>query len=264
MRTRLDYERAKILLDAGKNQCEVARQTGIPRGTIKDWAKRGFCPQGGGVGRHHVDDPAAHINQSEERCKAYSYVLGEYLGDGCVRTLNRTYRLGIYNDKKYEGLNQLIQTSLQTILPQNKTNRISHGKGCWEIYVYSNNIPALFPQMGKGKKHERKIELLPWQLEIVDAHPKEFIRGLIYSDGCVYEHKHQQGRYSYRCYHFVNKSKDIVDYLVRSLAMIGIDKNARFDNKRQIWILSVYSKREREMLCSFIPARHELPISRPS
>ncbi len=42
----------------------------------------------------------------------------------------------------------------------------------------------MFPQDGPGKKHERPIALEPWQQEIVDAHPWEFIRGLIHSDGC--------------------------------------------------------------------------------
>lgn len=30
------------------------------------------------------------------------------------------------------------------------------------IYVYSNQLLKLFPQHGKGKKHERKIELTEW------------------------------------------------------------------------------------------------------
>ncbi len=266
MRTREEYEKVKSLLEAGHNKCQVARLTGIPRATIKDWILLGYCPKNGGRGRNQIDDPATYLNETEERRKAYAYILGEYLGDGCVRTLRRTYRLGIYNDKKYEGLNQLIQSRLQIIFPANKTGRVSGSgatptTGCWEICVNSNNIPLLFPQMGPGKKFERKIELTSWQLEIVDAYHKEFIRGLFYSDGCVYEHKHDGGEYSYRCYNFVNKSKDIMDYLIRSLNFVGVNKIPRWDVKRQIWILNIYSKKERDILGSFIPARHELPIN---
>jgi len=263
MRTRTEYDKAKALLDAGHNQCEVARRTGIPRGTIKDWITRGFCPQNAGVGKHLILDAASHLNETEERRAAYAFVLGEYLGDGCVRKLNGTLRLGIYNDKKYEALNQLIQSKLQLVFPKNKTNRITGGGGnCWEIYVYSNNIPTLFPQMGPGKKHTRKIELAPWQLEIVDAYPHEFIKGLFYSDGCIYDHKHDSGRYAYRCYSFTNRSKDIADYLSRSLAQIGIAKTPRLDHKRQIYLVTIYSKRERDMLAAFMPSRLEIPLLR--
>jgi hypothetical protein len=260
MRTRTEYEHAKGLLDAGHNQCEVARQTGIPRGTIKDWAKRGFCPQNAGLGRHHIIDPALYVNENEERRKAYSYILGEYLGDGCVRTINTTYRLDIYNDKKYEGLNQLIQSQLRIVFPYNKVHRISHGANCWDIYAYSNNIPLLFPQMGKGKKHDRKIELTPWQLEIVDTYPNEFIKGLFYSDGCIYQSKYNEGRYCYRYYNFLNRSKDIADYLSRALAQIGIIKPPRFDPKRLMHIINIYSKRERDILGAFMPSRQEIPV----
>jgi len=41
----------------------------------------------------------------------------------------------------------------------------------------SNAWPCLFPQHGPGRKHERKIELAPWQEAIVDREPEQFIRG---------------------------------------------------------------------------------------
>ena len=57
-------------------------------------------------------------------------------------------------------------------------------KGRHNIKVYFKHLPCLFPQHGPGKKHERPIALDHWQQDIVDAHPWEFIRGLIHSDGC--------------------------------------------------------------------------------
>jgi hypothetical protein len=53
-----------------------------------------------------------------------------------------------------------------------------------EIRSYSKTWPRLFPQHGPGRKHKRKIELVPWQRAIVEVHPKELLRGLIHSDGC--------------------------------------------------------------------------------
>lgn len=53
-----------------------------------------------------------------------------------------------------------------------------------EIGCYSKAWPLLFPQHGPGRKHLRKIELAPWQADIVERFPREFLRGLIHSDGC--------------------------------------------------------------------------------
>jgi hypothetical protein len=40
--------------------------------------------------------------------------------------------------------------------------------------------PCLIPQHGPGRKHERKIELVDWQRDIVDEHP----RGGIFCRAC--------------------------------------------------------------------------------
>lgn len=50
--------------------------------------------------------------------------------------------------------------------------------------IHSKQWPLLFPQHGPGRKHERRIVLDPWQEDIVTHHTREFIRGLIHSDGC--------------------------------------------------------------------------------
>ena len=41
-----------------------------------------------------------------------------------------------------------------------------------------------FPQHGPGRKHKRPIVLEAWQQAIVEAHPWQFLRGLLHSDGC--------------------------------------------------------------------------------
>lgn len=265
MRTRDEYERVSQLLSNGLNQCEVSRQSGIPRGTIRDWIKRGFCPRTGTKNdlRQIIRiDPASYLARNEDLKRAYSFVLGEYLGDGCIRTINNTYRLDIYNDKKYEGLNRLIEQQMKIVFPENRVTRINHG-GCWDIAVYSNQIPNLFPQMGKGKKHDRKIQLTTWQSEIVNSYPHEFIRGLFYSDGCIYQHAHDDGKYVYTCYHFINKSRDIIDCLTRSLAIVGIIKDARWDVKRKIWVINIYDRERCNKLAEFIPSKQSLDQTVP-
>ena len=53
-----------------------------------------------------------------------------------------------------------------------------------EIACNSKRWPLLFPQHGPGRKHTRRIELVAWQQQIVDRYAREFLRGLIHSDGC--------------------------------------------------------------------------------
>ncbi len=52
------------------------------------------------------------------------------------------------------------------------------------VVAASPRWPEAFPQHGPGRKHERRIELAPWQREIVDEFPQELVCGLLHSDGC--------------------------------------------------------------------------------
>lgn len=74
---------------------------------------------------------------------------------------------------------------------------------------------CLFPQHGPGRKHERSIALEPWQREIVDTHPADFLRGLFHSDGCRSKNwtikvvAGEMKRYDYPRWEFSNRSEDI-------------------------------------------------------
>ncbi|HXA57831.1 MAG TPA: transcriptional regulator, partial [Streptosporangiaceae bacterium] len=88
--------------------------------------------------------------------------------------------------------------------------------------------PCLFPQHGPGKKHNRKIELAPWQQQIVDLHPEQLIRGLIHSDGCRLTNRVRRQLpsgdrwYEYPRYLFVNQSTDILRLYGEALDRLGI------------------------------------------
>jgi hypothetical protein len=47
------------------------------------------------------------------------------------------------------------------------------------LQCYCRAWPAPFPQHGPGRKHRRPIVLEPWQRDIVERHPWEFIRGCL-------------------------------------------------------------------------------------
>jgi hypothetical protein len=74
-------------------------------------------------------------------------------------------------------------------------------------------------------KHTRPIVLEPWQQEIVDAHPRPLLRGLIHSDGCrAINRVTVRGReYAYPRYLFANESGDILRICGDALDRIGAD-----------------------------------------
>lgn len=138
----------------------------------------------------------------------YAYLLGLYLGDGCLsRTRRDVYRLGITLDAKYPGIIAESRAAMRMVLP-NKVGQIVR-TGCIEVYSHSKHWVCLFPQHGAGPKHLRPIVLDGWQADIaLTAYPHLFLRGLIQSDGWRGVNR-IGGRYEYPRYLFSNRSADI-------------------------------------------------------
>jgi hypothetical protein len=81
-----------------------------------------------------------------------------------------------------------------------------------------------FSQHGPGRKHLRPIELAEWQQRIADCCPREFLRGLIHSDGCrviACERKGRNVRFAPR-YSFSNRSEDIKNLFCDTCDALGI------------------------------------------
>ena len=104
---------------------------------------------------------------------------------------------------------------------------------CVRVSSYSQRWPEAFPQHGPGRKHDRKIELAPWQREIVDRFPQEFLRGLLHSDGCRTVNRFStllpSGRvaeYAYPRWFFSNRSADIRGLFCEYCERLGIQVDA--------------------------------------
>jgi len=97
---------------------------------------------------------------------------------------------------------------MEAVVPWNRIHQQLTPKNYVEVHAYSKSWPCLFPQHGAGKKHERKIELVDWQEELVDLVPTLLIRGLIHSDGCRFINTGRGGWCAPR-YVFTNFSEDI-------------------------------------------------------
>ncbi|WP_371672179.1 helix-turn-helix domain-containing protein [Streptomyces sp. NBC_00289] len=221
-------QRALALLRDGAKNADVARSLNVPLGTIGYWkhldrARRNECP-----GRHEAKCPRCDGRKLDE--SAYSYLFGLYLGDGHVShySEHRVPNLMITCTESWTGLMDDCEKAMRTVFPDNSVCRVRR-TGCSNVKVYSKHLLCMFPQHGPGKKHERPIILESWQQEIVDAHPWEFIRGLIHSDGCRIINwttrlvAGERKRYEYPRYFFANKSDDIRKLFTDTLDKVGVE-----------------------------------------
>ncbi|MEW2548771.1 helix-turn-helix domain-containing protein [Streptomyces sp. NPDC047002] len=224
MQTRL---RALALVDEGLSLNTVARRTGISRAAIRSWQTR----------------PEARPRMSAQtepcfRCRAapappqdpaaYAYLLGLYLGDGCISPQGRRgHNLRIFCADAWPGLIVQCRAAVRTVRPANGV-WTTQRQGCVEVGSYDRHWPCLFPQHGPGRKHERRIVLEEWQRAVTDACPWEFVRGLVHSDGCRVTNWTEKvvggvrKRYEYPRYFFTNRSADIRALYTGALDRVGV------------------------------------------
>lgn len=202
----------------------------------------------------HLD----HSKWSSEQKESYSYILGFYLGDGCLANAKgRSYTIMLANQADFYVMNKELMNSLQIIFPSKKVAFYKRpASNCCDIKLTAINLGELFPH-GKGTKHTRKIELTDWQWEIVFAYPQKFIKGLIQSDGCRFSPRFKECP-TYIIYQFSNCSEDIHKILQNVSDRIGLSYTFRSakrrikDNHAQSYMTSFNKKKDVETLDSFI------------
>lgn len=137
------------------------------------------------------------------------------------------YFLRIACADAWPGLIGACAEAMRAVRPDNSVCRVQ-GQGCVMVTAYSKHWPCLFPQHGPGKKHDRRIALEPWQQQIVDEFPWEFIRGLFHSDGCRITNwttkivAGERKRYEYPRYFFTNRSDAIRTMYTDTLGRLGV------------------------------------------
>ncbi len=200
----------------GRSLNSVSRSTGISRAALRSWRDHGIEPVSRGAAPLRTDGPA------------YPYLLGLYLGDGCLSGNGRgVYALRIACGNAWPGLIDACEAAIRAVRPEGPVFRVQQ-QGCVQVTSLSKQWPTVFPQHGPGRKHERSIALAPWQQERVDACPWEFVRGLIHSDGCritnwtVRTIGGRPKRYEYPRYFFTNTSADIRALFTNTLDAVGV------------------------------------------
>jgi hypothetical protein len=221
-------QRALVLIDGGHSLRSISMSTGINRSTLREWRDHPEKAQ-----RSAASCPrCADVVTLPEPCADYAYLLGLYLGDGCISVAGDrakdVWKLRIFCADVWPGLIDECVRSIRAIRPDNKIFTVQK-QGCTEVLSTSRHWPCLFPQHGAGKKHLRTIELAEWQQVIVERYPGMFARGLLHSDGYRglnrVRHKLESGEhwYEYPRYLFVNESADILGLCGQTLDRLGVE-----------------------------------------
>lgn len=221
-----ELRQVKALWADGWSQQRIAREVGLARATVRSWLS---------------DEPPAWTlptsPTSHEQCPPcplrervrffadqYSYLLGQYLGDGCISPMKNAFRLRISCCAFYPGI---VNECVEAMSYVRGRLALTQGPdaGVIEVSAYSKHWPCLFPQHGPGRKHERRIRLWLWQRELVERHPEALLRGLIHSDGCRYVNAvtTRGKRYAYPTYSFSNRSGDIQAIFRGACDLVGVE-----------------------------------------
>ncbi|GGO81562.1 transcriptional regulator [Wenjunlia tyrosinilytica] len=216
-------KRALLLLGQGLSLNATSKATGISRAAIRSWTER-LEPSPRAHDCPRCQDPPRPPGPPGD----YAYLLGLYLGDGCIsQHLRGVHALRIACADTWPGLMDECVRAMTAVRPRNRACLVRN-KGCTMAVSYSKHWPCLFPQHGPGVKHGRRIVLVPWQREIVEEHPWALVRGLIHSDGCRVVNwttrvvGGERKRYEYPRYFFTNASDDIRAIYTDTLDRLGI------------------------------------------
>jgi hypothetical protein len=207
------------LRSRGLTATDAARRIGVPRATVRDWYV-GRSPRTASElgGCRRCSGP---VHDFDLLPGSYAYLLGLYLGDGCLSPHPRgVFKLRVTLDLAYPGIIESCAQAIGSVLPSGRATAIARKQGCVEVYAYWKSWPCLLPQHGPGRKHNRPIVLMPWQVALVDRHPEQMLRGLIHSDGCRFMNtgtNWQNPRYS-----FSNRSADIRGIFCDVCARLGV------------------------------------------
>ena len=212
-------QRVHELVERGLPLLRISRITGVERQTIRRWRTKHFELQ-------------ATASSSWIPGSDYVYVLGLYLGDGCLALPGRCRRhvLDIASDGKYSSILDEATSALQVAFPHAPIRRYQGpATRCVNLRITHAALLSAFPQHGPGRKHTRKIELVDWQRALTHRFPEAFLRGLIHSDGsrCINQvnttlPSGREAHYEYVRYFFTNYSADIRRIFCEHCDLLGI------------------------------------------
>jgi hypothetical protein len=213
------------MADLGLSRSEIARRADLPRSTVRDWLDRGedACLGrrfGTRAGQCECFELAAVNAQS------YAYLLGQYLGDGCISKIRKTYRLRLAWCDAYPQIKTECASAVTAVKGRGRVGAVQR-VGNTELWSYWMHWPCLLPHGEGGPKPQRRIELDGWQVRLaVEGYPGRLLGGLIHSDGWRGTNRvtGANGRlYEYTRYQFSNTSEDILSLFGRACQQLGVE-----------------------------------------
>jgi hypothetical protein len=218
MRSLAERRQVDKWLARGASDYAIAGITGVPRGTVRHW-------------RRHPDrgpqSPGRRTPWRPPQPAAYAYLLGLYLGDDCLNPNGSQLMIAL--DARYRRIVGEAEEAIRRTVPGVVVRRYCPKVNAVRVLAATTIWRQAFPQHGRGRKHERTIELTAWQREITTLFPRELLRGLIHSDGCRSVNRFKtnlpSGRvaaYEYPRYFFSNLSEDIRRIFCEHCELLGI------------------------------------------
>lgn len=241
--------RAVDAFHGGMSKKAIARELGVSRSAVRSWVGRDLEMLRSARARLVCHGGAACGHVSRAPTEHYAYLLGQYLGDGCLSEIKPgLFRLRITACSAYPGIESEIRSAMTSIFPANAVGSVER-EGCREIGVYSKHAVCLFPQHGAGPKHKRTIDLVEWQRDIVAEHTRPFLRGLIHSDGCrcLNRVKVRGGYREYPRYFFSNRSPEILGIFTDACDRLGIEWRQNY-----AWSISIARRDSVALLDTFV------------
>lgn len=111
----------QLLAAQGLNKCAISRETGIPRSTLGNWLD-GRTPNRD-RGAACIRCSSSSIVFRDFTASAYAYLLGLYLGDGCLAAYPRgVFRLGIYLDRAYPRIVAECEAAMSLVMPSSRVS----------------------------------------------------------------------------------------------------------------------------------------------
>jgi hypothetical protein len=228
MRPLQDVAAVLDLSAQGLGATAISRRTGIPRGTVRDWIA-GRTPRRAADTATSCEACGGAAHRFKDLPPEYVYLLGLYLGDGCISAYRRgVYKLRINLDVRYPGIVDACEEAIRAVEPGRRVHRLGRRSNYTgssehtlvEVSAYSKGWACLFPQHGPGRKHHRRIKLVEWQRDLVAGHPELLLRGLVHSDGCRFINTGRKWRHPR--YSFSNRSADILGIFRDACDRLGL------------------------------------------
>ena len=236
------------LIAQGLDVSTVARLIGVPRSTVGNWRH-------GRAVEYHRRLGTANSRWRPLDTAQYAYLLGVYLGDGCL-SIGRS-----------RGCDPGRVTGFR--VPRDRHGgRSGHGSGfpadvCAPRHAKGRQLdggptqppspPLRLPPARPRPQAHPPIELTGWQRDLTHAHPRELLRGLIHSDGCRcvnrFKTKLPSGRiaeYEYPRYFFSNLSADIRRIFCEHCELLGIrctqsnPRNVSISHRKSVALLDEF------------------------